>query len=140
MKHNTCPHCGAHISFRQRFFTNKGEIHCAQCGGVSYLAPGVFWSTVNVTFFVLAMLVQHWFRQPAWIVAVVVVVIGVEMAALSPLCKLSGRARFWQIVVGAGVLLAYLLLSEWVLAHRPAVGVPPLPPTRHSAPGTVDAG
>ncbi len=42
MKHNTCPHCGARITFRQRFFAKKGEIHCGQCGGVCYFALTVF--------------------------------------------------------------------------------------------------
>ena len=32
MKHNTCPHCGARIAFRQRILAKNGGSHSAQCG------------------------------------------------------------------------------------------------------------
>ena len=136
MKHNTCPHCGARISLRQRLFPKKNGIHCAHCGRVCYLMPGASWSFVYASFFCLSMAVQHWYRLPWWVSAVVVAVIVPVLIALSPLRQtheFTRREKTRQLVIGVFFFIAYFFLSEWVLAHRPAVWAPTMPPAAQSA-------
>lgn len=127
MKYSSCPHCGARISLRQRLFPKKGEIHCARCGEVSYLTPGLLWLLVYGLLLGLVLAIQHWFRLPWWMVAVVVAALCC-IGVFSPLRILTKREKGRQLVVGGALLIAYCILNEWVLEHRPPVVVPSHPP------------
>lgn len=122
MKHNACPHCGAPITAAQRLFPKKGGIHCAQCGGVSYLVTGALWLPVYLASFYISLSIQYWFRL-SWMLPVAILVLTVVgLMLLSPLCvtkDITRRERIQRLVLGLSVFVVFNFLYIWVMDHRP---------------------
>jgi hypothetical protein len=127
MKHNTCPHCGAHISFRQRFFTKKGEIHCAHCGGMSSNKPTVTWFCGYISILYSGMMLgQYWSRQSLWWCCPVIMALAFLILSLcQPLVlirELTRREKIWRALLLLVVLIAWnFMLISWMHyldAHR----------------------
>ena len=120
MKHNTCPHCGAHISLRQRFYAKKGEVHCVQCGGVSSNKPTVTWFCGYISILYSGMMLgQYWSRQSWWWCCPVIMVVAFLMLSLcQPLLlirELTRREKIWKALLLLGVLIAWnVLLVSWM--------------------------
>lgn len=122
MKHNSCPHCGAHIAFRWSTLPKSGGIACAQCGGVSYRVTGTFWVAAYLSAMYLMMGAQYWFRFPWWLSGVVVaLVVGISVV-LSPLevsREFTARQKIQRLFVMCGVIAVWTILLIWVMDHRP---------------------
>jgi hypothetical protein len=142
MKHNTCPHCGARISLRQRLFPKKNGIHCAHCGGASYLVTGALWLPAYLASYYISMMIQYWFRL-SWLLPVAVVVLTVVvLTLLSPLGvtkEITRREKIQRLVVVASLFVVFNFLYIWVMDHRPRVVAKTVPaavcpPAGQSAP------
>lgn len=115
MKHSACPHCGAHISLRQRWLPKKGAIRCAHCGEVSYLALGAFWLPDHMVVFCLALLIQHGYHLPWWIAVVAAIVTFAVLMVVSPLQtrEISKWARGRQLLAGLVLVAGFSFLAVW---------------------------
>lgn len=139
MKHNSCPHCGAHIAFRRRTLPKSGGITCAQCGGVSYRVTGAFSVAAYLSVMYLMMGTQYWLRFPWWLSGVVIaLVVGISIV-FSPLevsREFTIRQKIQRLFVAFGVIVVWTILLVWVMDHRPRVAAPDAvcPPASQSVP------